>query len=315
MHYYSHFQVKKPEIVKNRRVIIAGGSGMIGKEVCLEFIKKGYDVYCLSRSSRTQIGIDGVTVRLINEDWSDLIDRKTIILNLSGSNPGAKRWTSSVKSDIAESRFHIIDTIIHNIERAREKPIKYLQASAAGFYGNAGDTILTEDNGSVVGNEPGTKFRVDVCQKIEERANKANCNVVNLRIGHVLSNAGGLLPYYRFSGFFYVGRFGSGTQFVPFVHIKDVAKAIEFISNHDNLIDGAINIAAPKLCSNSEMLRKLRLFKWGPGVPLPESLLKLLIGESFVVLTDSERMLPKRLLESGFKFDYNSIDEALYGLQ
>lgn len=315
LHYYGHFQVDKKDVVKNKRVVIAGGSGMIGKEVCLEFIKKGYDVYCLSRSSNMEINLEGVKVRCIDKDWSDLIDRNTIILNLSGVNPGAKRWTSSVKSDIAESRLQVIDTIIHNIERAQEKPFKYLQASAAGFYGNAGDSILTEESVSVVGNEPGTKFRVDVCKEIEERANRANCNVINLRIGHVLSNTGGLLPYYRLSGFFCAGRFSSGNQFVPFVHIKDVTKAIEFIADNDTIINGAINITAPQPCSNSEMLKELRWVKWGPGIPLPASVLKLLIGESSVILTDSERVQPKKLLENGFKFHYNTIHESLCGLK
>lgn len=315
LHYFGYFQVDKKDVVKNKRVVIAGGSGMIGKEVCLEFIKKGYDVYCLSRSSNTQINIEGVKVRLIDQDWSDLIDKNTIILNLSGENPGAKRWTPSVKSDIADSRFRVIDTIIGNIERAREKPLKYLQASAAGFYGHGGDTILTEESEPANGSEPGTQFRVDVCKEIEGKASKANCNVVNLRIGHVLSNTGGLLPYYRFAGFFCAGRFGSGKQFVPFVHVKDVAKAIEFIANNDNIIDGAINITAPQSCSNSELLNELRSVKWGPQVPLPESTLKLIIGESSVILTDSERVQPKRLLENGFTFNYNNISESLNGLR
>ncbi|WP_241480321.1 DUF4166 domain-containing protein [Legionella norrlandica] len=194
LHYYGHFQVNKKNDVKNKKIIIAGGSGMIGKEVSWEFIKKGYDVYCLSRSSDTQINIEGVKVRLIDDDWSDLIDKNTTILNLSGANPGAKRWTSSVKSDIAESRFRVIDTIIRNIDRASEKPLKYLQASAVGIYGHAGNTVLSEESESANSSEPGTQFRIDVCKEIEKRANRANCNVVNLRIGHVLSNTGGLLP-------------------------------------------------------------------------------------------------------------------------
>ena len=315
MHYYGHFQIDKTDAVKNKRIIIAGGSGMIGKEACLEFIKKGYDVYCLSRSSNTLINIEGVKIRLIDEDWSDLIDKDTIILNLSGENPGAKRWVSSVKSDIAESRFRVIDTIIRNINKAREKPLKYLQASAAGFYGHAGDTILTEESEPVFGSEPGTEFRVDVCKEIEKRASNADCNVVNLRIGHVLSNTGGLLPYYRLAGFFCAGRFGSGNQFIPFVHIRDVAKAIEFIADNNNIIDGAINITAPQSCTNSEMLKELRLVKWGPELPLPESALKLLLGQSSVVLTDSERVQPKKLLENGFKFNYDTISKSLHGLQ
>ena len=315
LHYYGHFQIDKRDVVKNRRVLIAGGSGMIGQAVCLELIKKGYDVYCLSRSSNILINIEGINVRLLHEDWSDLINENTIILNLSGENPGAKRWTASVKSDIAESRFRVIDAIIRNIEKAGVKPLKYLQASAAGFYGDAGDKMLTEESESVVGSEPGTTFRVDVCKQIEERAKRANCNVVNLRIGHVLSNTGGLLPYCRLAGFFSAGRFGSGNQFVPFVHVSDVAKAIEFIANNNNIIDGAINITAPHSCTNSEMLNALRFVKWGPKIQLPASILKLLIGQSAVVLTDSERVQPKRLLDNGFEFNYDTITASLHGLQ
>jgi uncharacterized protein (TIGR01777 family) len=315
MHYYGSFHIDKAIRITNKRIIIAGGSGMIGKEVCFEFIKKGYDVYCLSRSLKTQINIEGVKVRLIDEDWSDLIDKDTIILNLSGANPGAKRWTASVKAEIAESRFRVIDTIICNIERAHEKPLKYLQASAAGFYGNAGDTIMSEESEPVSGDDPGTQFRVNVCKEIEARANRAECSVVNLRIGHVLSNTGGLLPYYRFAGFFCVGRFGTGAQFVPFVHIRDVAKAIEFIATNKDLIDGAVNITAPESCRNSEFLEHVRLIKHGPAIPLSFSVLKLFINQSSVILTDSERVQPKRLLEHGFEFNYNTISEALQGLR
>lgn len=96
----------------------------MGKKCVWSLSKKGNDVYCLSRSVNTQINIEGVKVRCIDEDWSELIDKNTIILNLSGANPGAKRWSSSVKSDIAESRFQVIDTIIRNIERAYRKTFK-----------------------------------------------------------------------------------------------------------------------------------------------------------------------------------------------
>ena len=313
MHYYGDFQIN-PQISRDKRIIIAGGSGMIGREVCLEFIKKGYDVYCLSRSASTKIDIEGVKVRRIDQNWSDLIDKNTIILNLSGENPGARRWTPDVKSEIAESRFQVIDNIIDNIDKANEKPLKFLQASAAGFYGDAGDSVLTEESKPNIGDDPGTKFRVELCEKIEERAKKANCDVVNLRIGHVLSNSGGLLPYCRYAGFFSTGRLGSGQQYVPFVHIRDVARAIEFIANGE-ITDGAVNITAPESCSNSDMLKELRLFKWMPGIPIPQSVLKLLFGESSVVLTDSERIQPKRLQDSGFEFKFETIGKSLNGLK
>ena len=315
LHYYGNFQIEKSNCFTKRRLIIAGGSGMIGKEVCIAFIKKGYDVYCLSRSATTRINIEGVKLRLISEDWSDLINKNTIILNLSGANPGAKRWSSAVKENIAESRYQVIATILANIERACEKPLKYLQASAAGYYGDAGDAVLTEESEPVIGKEPGTKFRVEVCKEIEKRANKANCNVVNLRIGHVLSRESSLWTYLKFFGMFYVGKLGTGNQFVPFVHIHDVVKAIEFIAHNTEIRDGAINLTAPHPCRNKDLLRTLRWVKWGAGLPIPEKFLKLIIGESFVVLTDSERVYPQRLLQHGFIYDFNTLQEVLYGLQ
>lgn len=315
LHYYGNFHRNKIDCVANKRIIIAGGSGMIGQEVCITFIRKGYDVYCLSRSRNTRINIDGVKVRLINEDWSDLIDKNTIILNLSGANPGAQRWTSSVKATIAESRYQVIETIVDNIKRAAEKPLKYLQASAAGFYGDAGDILLTESSVPVFNKESGTKFRVEVCKELEQRATKANCNVVNLRLGHVFSRKSSLWRYLKLCGLINIGKLGSGKQFVPLVHISDVAKAIEFIAQSEITMEGAINIVAPHPARNQDLLKELRWIKWGSGFSIPKFALNLLIGQSSVVLTDSERVYPHRLLNIGFRFDYKNLQEVLNGLK
>jgi uncharacterized protein (TIGR01777 family) len=313
-HYYGRFGINQPQLISNR-IIIAGGSGMIGREVCLTFIKKGYEVYCLSRFLNKKIDIEGVKVRVLEEDWSDLIDKNTIIINLSGANPGAKRWSSSFKLKIAESRYHVIDIIDQNIARAKQKPLKYLQASAAGYYGDAGDELVTENSKPSISGEKGTRFRVDVCREIEKRANNVQCNVINLRIGHVLANQGGVLPYFRLASLFFIGKLGSGNQYIPFVHINDLTQAIDFIAGSKELIKGAINITAPTPCKNSELLKELGWFTCIPGLTLSKFFLKLLIGEAHVVLTDSERVLPKRLLAQGFNFNYKTIKEALNGLR
>lgn len=315
LHYYGDFKIDKQKVVKEKRVLVIGGTGMIGKALCLEFIRKGYEVYCLSRALKKQSNIEGVKIRLVNENWSDLIDKNTIIINLSGENPGFKRWSASFKLKIAQSRLRMIDIIAQNINRADEKPLKYLQASAAGYYGDAGDKILTEESASSMKNEAGTRFRVEVCKEIEEKANLINCNVVNLRLGHVLSNRGGLLPYLRLASLFGITRLGSGNQFIPFVHINDVAKAIEFIAEHDKIKEGPVNITAPTPCRNGELLSALSKLKWFGGFSIPAFILRLLIGQSSVVLTDSERVKPKRLLENGFTFDFKTIQDALAGLQ
>ncbi len=314
--YEGDFQADPIAQPNNNRLIVVGGSGMIGQEVCRSFIQKGFDVYCLSRSANTPLHITGVKVRASDSDWSDLIDENTTILNLGGSNPGAQRWTEATKSDIAQSRYKLIDIIKDNIKRAKTPPKKYLQASAVGIYGDAGSRILNEHSQPVIpANQPGTKFRVAVCQEIEKRANEANCDVINLRIGHVLSDAGGLLPYCKLAGFFGAGRFGSGQQYVPFIHIKDLIRAIDFIVADPKLKSGAINLVAPKACTNEEMLSELRLSKWLPGIPLPDAVLQNLIGESYAVLSDSERATPEKLQQEGFKFQYPTITSALHGLK
>lgn len=312
LQYQGYFEPDKIEQVNNKRIIIAGGSGMIGTALCIVCIRKGYDVYCLSRSRDTVMPVEGVKVRCIDEDWSSLIDGNTIIINLGGSNPGKRRWTSTVKKTIKESRFRIIDTIIRNIEKAVEKPFKFLQASATGFYGNVAEEILTEKNVPPICGESGTVFRMEVCREIEQHAEKANCNVINLRMGHVLSNNGGFLPYLKLASFFRVKKMGSGQQYIPFVHINDVVNAIEFIASSDELNTGAINITSPNPCTNFQLLAVLNP---GWGIIVPAFILKLLIGESFVIVTDSQRIMPERLLKAGFRFNYTTIQEALQGLQ
>ncbi|MDF1647059.1 MAG: TIGR01777 family oxidoreductase [Legionellaceae bacterium] len=316
LRYSGDFKVSNvPVASQTKRLIIAGGTGMIGEAICEHFIRLGYDVYCLSRNAHSTVPVDGVKVRALGEDWSDLINNKSIIVNLSGSNPGSKRWTTSVKTEIAESRYAVIQTIQDNIARARDKPLKYLQASATGIYGDRKGTVLTERTSEQTACEAGTQFRIDVCEELEKRSSATDCSVVNLRIGHVLSNEGGLLPYLRWAGLFGTSRMGSGEQYVPFIHIKDIVRAVEYIAEDNELIDGTVNLTAPESCTNKEILTALRPFKWSPGVPLPESVLKLMIGQSSVILTDSERVKPERLLEHGFEFEYETVTAALNGLK
>ncbi|RUR07524.1 DUF1731 domain-containing protein [Legionella sp. km772] len=314
VHYYGRFTINYPLPAPPKRIIVAGGSGMIGRTVCLAFLKKGYEVYCLSRFLTTKINIEGIRLRLIDEDWSDLIDKNTIIINLSGENPGAKRWSSSFKLKIAESRYAIIHRIIENIARAKHKPLKYLQASAAGYYGDAGAQLLSEESRPVVNEEKGSLFRIKVCEEIEQRASQAPCDVINLRIGHVLSQQGGLLPYFKLASFFLITKLGSGKQYIPFVHSDDLSQAITFIADSKTLRNGAVNITAPLPCQSAELLSELAWCKLISGFSLPKSLLKLLIGDAYVVLTDSERVEPTRLLAQGFNFNYKTIKEALNGL-
>jgi uncharacterized protein (TIGR01777 family) len=315
MHYKGDFHPEPIAQQVNKKLIIAGGSGMIGREVCLAFLRLGYDVYCLSRSTQSEIRLLGVKLRKVDQDWSDLIDENSVIINLAGSNPGAKRWSQSVKNDIANSRYTIIKNIKDNIARAQATPKIYLQASAVGIYGNGKDKVLTESSQPEFSPNPGTKFRIEVCQEIETQATEADCPVVNLRIGHVFSNAGGIYPHLKWGGYFNSRCFGDGQQYVPFIHIKDVVRAIVFVVDNEQLAANTINLTAPHTCTNQELLSELKLIKWLPSIAIPQSVLAYMIGESSVVLTDSERVKPEVLLSNGFEFDYPTIKAVITELK
>lgn len=298
-----------------KRLIIAGGTGMIGRAVCEVFLRQGYQIFCLTRNSQQQMKLFTVQPIDLYSDWSHLIDENTIIINLAGSNPGAKRWHANVKNDIAQSRFKVIDIIHSNIKRSKQKPRKYLQASAVGFYGHSDETIFTEESMPVRSEHSGTQFRIDTCVSIEEKSNLDECDVIHLRIGHVLSNEGGILPYLRLAKFFGCKQIGEGNQFVPFIHIDDVTKAIAFIAENKAFREGPVNLTAPNGCSNKMLLNQLTCFRWLPKWSLSKKVMSLLVGESSVVLTDSEHVQPKKLQNAEFKFDFENIEQAINGLK
>jgi uncharacterized protein (TIGR01777 family) len=297
---------------KSMRVIITGGTGLIGSVLVELLAPRGYEVIVLSRNPTLatrhfsqhrdiqSIGWDAQT----SAGWGRLITAGSTIVNLAGASPAHWRWTSHYKARIRESRLNAVDAILHAIARYGP-PEVLIQASASGYYGNRGDETLTESS------SPGQGFRAEACQEVEAASAAISCRRCIVRPGIVLARDAGAFPPLLLFARMLGGQLGDGQQWIPWVHIRDVARAIQFLIEQ-RALSGPFNVSAPEPTTNRDFLRTVRHLVRRPGVfMLPASVMRAVLGEEATVVLDSQRMLPQRLLASGFVFDYPRLDQAL----
>ncbi len=291
------------------RVIITGGTGLIGHRLSYILLREGHEVVVLSRNSqakRMPPNVQGARWDGYSAfGWGHLIDSNTVIVNLAGQNPANWRWTRKHKNRILHSRLDASEAVVEAIKNAKQKPLALIQASAVGYYGDCGDTEITEDSPA------GHGFRADVCVDWEAATQAVPVRQVVLRIGIVLSTQGGFLQPIQVAARMMARRFGTGKQYIPWIHIDDVVYAISFLMNNKQM-QGVYNLTAPLPVANdefmetaSEGLARPRLFN------LPEWALKLLLGEQAEVVLDSQRVVPKRLLQAGYTFRYPRLQAAI----
>jgi uncharacterized protein (TIGR01777 family) len=319
----------------SRRVIVAGGTGMLGTALCRHLVslneaESGGDcceVVVLSRRPARAKAVHGVTIA----PWEGLpalldYDGDVCVINLAGENPGVRRWTAEVKDAIAGSRMDAISKITAAIAAAHKKPRAFLQASAAGIYGDRGDELLDETSPVPTvscherEHESGRAFRIDVCKSIEEAADGVGIGtaVTHLRIGLLLGAGHGALPVLELAAAAGTRRFGSGDQWVSWVHVDDAAGAIATLAERPSGDPGAhsgiFNIAAPNATRNTDLMRSIasRRRSLIPAVfPIPASLLRAIDGEASCVVIDSARLVPSRLKLIGFEWKHPELDHAL----
>jgi uncharacterized protein len=234
----------------------------------------------------------------------------TAAVHLSGANLAGRRWTESYKQEILESRVKPTYALATLLAGLRPKPAVLVCASAIGIYGGRGDELLTEDSST------GSGFLPEVClawEKATRPASDAGIRVVHLRFGVVLSPEGGalgqMLPVFR-AGM--GGRLGSGRQWVSWVALPDVTRAIEFALETGGLA-GPVNVVAPNPVTNLEFTRALgRILHRPTLLRVPAFALRLAFGEmAEATVLESERVLPARLNALGFDFAYPEIDAGL----
>ncbi len=297
------------------RIIIAGGSGLIGSALASELSSQGYEVVILSRSPQAhQQGLPAV-VRLEGWDgkshsgWGELANGAKAVVNLAGSNISGGRWTASRKQQILHSRLEAGAAVTQAVESASAKPEVVVQASAVGYYGPHGDENVTEET------PPGRDFLAGVCRQWE--ASTAGVEAMGVRrvvvrTGVALSARGGALPLMALPYRLFVGGpIGSGKQWFPWISIRDEAAGIRFLIE-DQTASGAYNFSAPEPLTNREFGKVLGKVLSRPSFfPVPAFFFKLLFGEMSTIMLDGQRQIPERLLKAGFQFQFPKAKQAL----
>jgi uncharacterized protein (TIGR01777 family) len=306
-----------------KRLVLAGGSGFLGSTLAAHFRKAGYDAAVLTRSPRDRA--DGV--REIGWDarspgnWERELDGAAAIVNLTGRSVDC-RYHAKNRKEILESRIHPTRAIGEAITRCQSPPAVWLNASTATIYKHTFGPAWGESGEIGATTEAKDAFSIEVATTWEHVFNEANTpgtRKVALRSAMVLGHArNSVLPALtRLTRFGLGGTIGSGRQFVSWIHQVDFCRAIEWIIAHEQL-GGPINIAAPNPVSNAETMRIFRQVCGMPfGLPAAEWMLEF--GAFFLrteteLIIKSRRVIPRRLLESGFKFEFPFLREAVEDL-
>lgn len=296
------------------RVIITGGTGLIGTALIAALVPLGYKVIVVSRSqviATQKLNQRGLTdVQIVEWDgrtaqgWGQCITPDSAIVNLAGATPAHWRWTKAYRSEILASRINAGAAVTEAIARFGP-PAVLIQASASGYYGDCGTEILTETHAR------GHGFRADVCQAWEDSTAHVTARRCVLRTGIVLANRAGAFPSLRHFAQMMGRQLGSGQQWIPWVHHADVVAAIIFLIKHQALA-GTFNLCAPEPAMNRDFIQAVQRIMKIPGIfPLPSLILRVCLGEMASAVLDSQRMVPSRLLAHNFTFTYPNLPLAL----
>lgn len=295
----------------SKHILITGATGLVGKKIISALQKAGHTISILSRKDNY---IPGVKT-YVWDVYHDKIDRNCMtgidtIIHLAGENIAAKKWTPKRKQQIIDSRVLSTQLLYKTIKETKATINTMVSASAVGYYGDCGEEILTEDSPSGYG------FMADCCKQWEDAVDKGKSQgirIVKLRIGVILAKGEGALHSLAQPIKFFVGApLGSGKQWVPWVHIDDI---IAMFTNavENPLMNGAYNACAPFPVTNATLTKSLAQTLHRPMWPfnVPESLLKLILGEMSEVISISTNASAQKLLSADFRFKYTQLKDAL----
>ena len=293
------------------KILITGGTGLIGLAFIRRFEECQFTV--LTRSIPKAKAVLPASVKLIDtlENLQNL-DAFDAVINLAGEPIIDKRWSDKQKVVICQSRWHITQQLVKLFASSQEPPRVFLSGSAIGVYGDRGDEKLTEDS-----NVEESDFPATLCLRWEKIARQVEpySRVVLLRTGIVLASDGGaiskmLLPFKCYLG----GRIGNGHQYMSWIHYQDQLSAMYYLLREES-ISGAVNLGSPEGERNtvftqtlSEALDRIAIF------PMPKKILQFVLGESSCLLLDSQKVMPQKLLNSGFSFEFHNLKQALVNL-
>lgn len=301
------------------RILITGGSGLIGQALTAQLLADKHDVIILTRNPQTAqvpsgaqaVQWDGRT----GASWASYADGAAAIVNLAGENiagdnPLTGRWTAARKKSILESRLNAGKAVVEAIRATKQRPGVLIQSSAVGYYGACGDEEVNEDHPA------GQDFLSQVCvqwEKSTEAVDAMGVRRISLRTGLPLSKDGGALkPLLMIFKLFAGGPLGSGQQWFPWVHMADQVGAIRF-AIEKRAITGALNVCSPNPLRNKDFSTVLGRVLGRPSfMPAPAFALRLAMGEmADALLLAGQRQLPRQLLKAGYQFKFPEAEAAL----
>jgi uncharacterized protein (TIGR01777 family) len=280
------------------RVLVTGATGLIGRALVPALAREGHQGLVWARSierTRNLLGADTEVLAANSgrDALREALQRSDAVINLAGESILGGRWTTARRRALRDSRVLLTQELVRAIAEANPRPRILISASAAGYYGDRGDELLNETSAAGA-------------------AEKAGLRVMILRTGVVLGGGGGalaqMLPLFRLG---LGGPAGSGRQFMPWIHLRDLVSII-MTTLVDERYRGPVNTVAPAAVTNGEFVRALGRSLHRPAIlPVPELALRVVFGDAAAVLLESQRVEPQRLRELGFAFQFPALERAL----
>ncbi|QBM16794.1 epimerase family protein [Marinobacter sp. JH2] len=293
-----------------KKILITGGTGFIGRELCKQLLNAGHTLTVLSRQKPATV--KAICGRV--EPVSDLNRLRShpgfdAVFNLAGEGIADKRWSAERKAALLDSRILLTLNLVDVIRSWDKLPQVLISGSAVGFYGDQGAHLVTEDS------KPNPEFTHQLCSEWESAAQALQADAVRIclsRTGLVVGRGGGFLdrmtlPFKLGLG----GKLGSGEQYMPWVHRNDVVAGLIWMLENQ-FAQGPYNMVSPNPVTNAEFTRTLAKVLKRPALfPAPAPILRLMLGEMSGLLLTGQNAIPARLQSEGFTFNYPVLEEAL----
>jgi uncharacterized protein len=287
------------------KIVLAGGTGFVGKYLQQKYIALGYEVIIISRQAS-------------HVNWNDklkiiaTLENATLLINLAGKSVDC-RYNEKNKKEIYDSRIDTTNALGEAILQCKNPPALWINSSTATIYRHAEDRPMTEATGEI-----GTGFSVGIAttwEKVFFDFSLHKTRQVALRMAIVLGKDGGVIhPLKNLVRFGLGGKQGKGNQMFSWIHIEDIFRVIEFVKINEH-ITGAINTSSPNPITNAQLMQIFRKnMKMPFGLPAPAWLLKIgamIIKTETELILKSRWVIPQKLIDWGFTFSYNTVDEAL----
>lgn len=290
-------------------ILITGGTGLIGANLIPKLKPNG--ITALTRNVSMAERELGNKVTLISSltDIQNLNDFD-VVINLAGEPIVDKKWTSKQKAVIEQSRWQLTEDLVALFAASEFPPELLISGSAIGYYGRQGDELIDEDF-----NQPHDEFSHQLCQRWEQLALKAESEATRvciLRTGIVITRRGGALmkmvPAFRMG---LGGPVGDGKQYMSWIHLEDMLNGIIHLIEHSEC-RGIFNFTSPNPVTNNEFSQTLASAMHRPCVMrMPEFAMRMMMGEMADLILYGQRVIPKRLQQSGFEFQYPELEHAL----